>query len=68
MIKIKKMEKDLGLFSLVWLVIFIIINLCQVIDWSWLWVLSPFWIIAGIAVIIILGLLIFAYIVTKKLN
>lgn len=25
-------------------VVFIILKLCGVIDWSWLWVLSPFWI------------------------
>ena len=24
--------------------IFIILKLCGVIDWSWLWVLSPIWI------------------------
>ena len=24
--------------------IFIVLKLCKVIDWSWLWVLSPFWI------------------------
>lgn len=26
------------------LIIFIVLKLCDVIDWSWLWVLSPFWI------------------------
>lgn len=24
--------------------IFIILKLCKVIDWSWIWVLSPIWI------------------------
>lgn len=24
-------------------VAFIILRLCHVIDWSWLWVLAPFW-------------------------
>lgn len=23
--------------------IFIILKLCNVIDWSWVWVLAPFW-------------------------
>jgi len=26
------------------LVAFVILKLCKVIDWSWWWVLSPFWI------------------------
>ena len=25
-------------------VAFIVLKLCKVINWSWLWVLSPFWI------------------------
>lgn len=29
-----------GLLTLV----FIVLKLCKVIDWSWLWVLSPIWI------------------------
>lgn len=28
------------------LVVFIILKLCKVIDWSWGWVLSPLWISA----------------------
>ena len=26
------------------LVVFIVLKLCKVIDWSWVWVLSPLWI------------------------
>ena len=33
-------------------VLFIGLKLCNVIDWSWLWVLSPLWI--GFAVIFVL--------------
>ena len=25
-------------------IVFIVLKLCKVVDWSWLWVLSPFWI------------------------
>lgn len=25
-------------------IVFIVLRLCKVIDWSWWWVLSPFWI------------------------
>ena len=34
-------------------VAFIVLKLCKVIDWKWMWVLSPMWIGAGISVILI---------------
>lgn len=35
----------------------IILRICNVIDWSWLWILCPFWLAAGGALIgVILGL------------
>lgn len=34
------------------LVVFIILKLCNVIDWSWWWVLSPLWIVVILAVAI----------------
>jgi hypothetical protein len=33
---------------------FIVLKLCKVIAWSWWWVLSPIWIVGGLALIIIL--------------
>ena len=40
-------------------IIFIILKLLNVIDWSWWWVLAPFWIPIGIVIIcaIIIGIL-----------
>lgn len=35
-------------------VVFLILKLCGVIDWSWVWVLSPFWISAGFWMILYL--------------
>lgn len=35
-------------------IVFIVLKLCNIIDWSWWWVLCPFWI--GIA-ILLLGLI-----------
>ena len=32
---------------------FIVLKLCKVIKWSWWWVLSPTWITAIIAIVII---------------
>lgn len=34
-------------------VTFIVLKLCNVIAWSWVWVLAPLWIPAAIALVII---------------
>lgn len=36
-------------------VAFIVMKLCKVIDWSWIWVVSPIWISALIGLIFIVG-------------
>lgn len=33
-------------------VAFVILKLCNVIDWSWWWVVSPIWIYFGVVIII----------------
>ena len=46
----------LGLSSVL-LVVFIVLKLCKIITWSWVWVLSPLWIsliIWGIILLIII--------------
>lgn len=40
-------------FTSVLTIIFIVLKLCKVITWSWLWVLSPIWIDWGLALTII---------------
>ena len=32
-------------------IVFIVLKLCKLINWSWWWVLSPFWIPLGLAII-----------------
>lgn len=34
-------------------IVFIVLKLCSVLDWSWVWVLSPFWIPAAIILILV---------------
>ena len=43
-------------FSLgdVLLVVFVILKLCKVINWSWFWVLSPLWISLIIYIILVI--------------
>lgn len=33
---------------------FVVLKLCKVINWSWVWVLSPLWISASIVIIILI--------------
>ncbi len=43
-----------SLFCGILAVAFIALKACGVIDWSWLWVLSPIWIPTGLALVFIL--------------
>lgn len=43
-------SSSVGFTSLL-LLTFIILKLCKVINWSWVWVLSPLWITASIALL-----------------
>lgn len=56
----------LGL-SGVLLVVFIVLKLCKVITWSWVWVLSPLWIS-----LVIWGVIVLIWVITlliiKKLD
>lgn len=41
-------------------IVFIVLKLCGVIDWSWVWVLSPIWISA-----IVIAVLLIVYVALK---
>lgn len=43
-------------------IVFIVLKLCGVIEWSWLWVLCPFWAGAVLAIVIFVIFLILAII------
>lgn len=51
MSKSKSVHVDVG-FSGILQIIFIVLKLTNVISWSWVWVLSPFWI--GLLLIVFL--------------
>ena len=50
-------------FSGLLTIAFIILKLCHVIDWSWLWVLSPLWISVGLTICIMLVFALIAFVV-----
>ena len=54
----EKKETRVGLgFAEALTILFIALRLCGVIDWPWLWVLSPIWI--SVAFVAVLGLIVF---------
>ena len=53
-----------GLFSTLLAVAFIVLKLCHVIEWSWLWVLAPLWIPIALALVIVLV----AYLIAKIID
>ena len=40
---------------------FLVLKLCGVISWSWVWVLAPIWISAAIGILVILAIVIVAF-------
>lgn len=51
-IKINETKINISIIGLLGIA-FIVLKLCNVINWSWIWVLAPFWIPLGIIIIII---------------
>ena len=41
-------------------IVFVVLKLTKVIDWSWWWVLSPLWISSALAVLIIISVTIWS--------
>lgn len=56
----KVSDSGLGSFSTVLFIVFLVLKLTSVIDWSWWWVTAPLW--AGLALVlsIYFGALVFA--------
>lgn len=47
-------------------IVFIVLKLCKVINWSWIWVLSPLWIEFVLAILIVVPLFIWLTIKDKN--
>ena len=57
----------LGLSTVLFL-IFLVLKLCNVIDWSWWWVTSPLWISSGLIVLLFIGVYIYYSIEEVRMN
>lgn len=53
-----KSSGGIGFFGLL-TIVFIVLKLCHVITWSWIWVLSPIWspVFVGIIILLIIGVI-----------
>lgn len=47
-------------------IVFIVLKLCGIINWSWIWVLSPIWISFILSILIVLIIFLVAILVTPK--
>ena len=54
-----------GLFTTLLAIAFIVLKLCHVIEWSWLWVLSPLWIPLALVIVIVVFIAIFTGIIGR---
>lgn len=54
-----------GLFVILLTIAFIVLKLCEVISWSWWWVLSPLWISFSLGVIIFVCVFIVGFILLR---
>lgn len=43
-----------GVFCCLLTIAFIVLKLCKVITWSWVWVLSPLWIGFALAIVVLI--------------
>ena len=54
-------ESSIGLPTIVF-VVFLILKLCNIIDWSWWWVTAPIWIpIAAVGVFYLLVMILYFF-------
>lgn len=49
-------------------IVFIILKLCHVINWSWVWIFAPTWINFLIFILVIIGIVIYDIYESKKNN
>jgi len=56
----KNVNFSLSGFSTLLTIAFIVLKLCHVIEWSWVWVLAPLWISLAFSLVLIIAVLMIA--------
>lgn len=54
-----------GFFSTLLTIAFIVLRLCNVIDWAWVWVLAPLWIPLALSLLLSLIVVVAAFIIER---
>lgn len=54
-----------GRFSTLLTIAFIVLRLCNVIDWAWVWVLAPLWIPLALSLLLSLIVVVAAFIIER---
>lgn len=57
-------KNGVGFFGLL-TIAFIVLKLCGVINWSWIWILAPLWITWSVALLITIIVVIIKFIVDR---
>ena len=57
-----KVNFSLGGFSTLLTIAFVVLKLCHVINWSWVWVLAPTWISIAVSLVLFFLAVIIAWI------
>ena len=55
-----KFNFSLGSFSILLTIAFIILKLCHVIEWAWVWVLAPLWMSLAFSLVLVIAVLMIA--------
>ena len=47
-------------------IVFFVLKIIGILDWSWVWVFAPIWIFGGTALVMIVALIIISFIIMRK--
>ena len=47
-------------------IVFFVLKIFGILDWSWAWVFAPIWIFGGAALVMIVALIIISFIIMRK--
>lgn len=58
--------KHIGIGLGVLTIVFFVLKIIGILDWSWVWVFAPIWIFVGTALIMIVTIVIISFIIMRK--
>ena len=58
--------KHIGIGLGILTIVFFVLKIIGILDWSWAWVFAPIWIFGGTALVMIVALIIISFIIMRK--